>query len=235
MKLSYILLLAGLLLTTGASAQSLSFEYNLGYGTYYMGGPTDYVRDFKPSYPLSAIENLKVTDKFPGYVTHGGKVGIGWCKYHEAGISFDYMNTVGNKGVADYSGSYTMTFRVKGYRLGDYYRFIIPGTLEKRVRPYLQFTTGAVFNRGEVKQHLVINDELDESGEEVLDGVNFFVEPAVGMKVYLYARFALNLSVGYQFDLNYNFRYEGRKVAFGPDWTGWRLQAGLVYTIPLSR
>ena len=46
------------------------------------------------------------------------KLWLEWRKLHQAGLLLDFMNTVGNKGVSDYSASYNFTIRTKGVRLG---------------------------------------------------------------------------------------------------------------------
>lgn len=222
------MLLAAFLLTVPVAAQELTIEYNIGYGTYKM----DNLKEVMEKAPLSVpVKNLKVTDNFPGYITHQVKFGVEWRKLHQAGISLDYMNTVWNKGVSDYSASYNLRMRVKGFRFAPFYRFVLPDFREKAVKPYLQLTTGMVFNNGKLEEEVV--SDRKGSSSETLKGVNFFVEPAVGLTFRLHKMFALNVNAGYQFDLAKNFRYKGQKVQMAPDWSGLRVQGGLIYYIPL--
>lgn len=232
----YVYIILGILLAGcfSLSAQQFTLEYNLGYGSYRMSGLKDWMANRHASLPL---ENIKTTDNFPGYMTHSAKIGIAWRKYHQAGLLMDHMNTVGNKGVSDYSGSYNMTFRVKGVRLGGFYRFFLPGLAGGVVSPYLQFSTGVVLNNGKYSESLALSGQPESSQAESFGGANFFVEPAAGIKFRLFERIALNLNIGYEYDATQKFTTDkaGYEVPVSPDWTGLRVQGGLIYYIPLNR
>lgn len=52
---------------------------------------------------------------------------------------------------------------------------------------------------------------------ESLDGTNFFIEPAVGAKIRIHKKLALNINVGYDFDLTKRFRNKGQSLTIAPD------------------
>ena len=96
----YIITIICLLATLSLQAQELTLEYNVGFATYKMGDMKSLLDEAKPS-----LNHVKTTDNFPGYITHQAKLGLEWRKLHQAGLLLDFMNTVGNKGVSDYSAS----------------------------------------------------------------------------------------------------------------------------------
>lgn len=215
------------------SAQELTVEYNFGFGTYKMGDLKDALSEFDPfndgSGNYVGLNNLKVTDDFPGHWTHQMKVGVEITKTHHVGLALDFMNTAWQKAVSDYSGSYSLTFRTKGIRLGTFYRISPADWTTGIVRPYLMLTTGAVFNDGEEKSELIIHDVNEGRNRTTIDGINFFIEPAVGCKIRLHKLFALNINAGYQFDVMKKFK----DATVDPDWSGFRIQGGLIYYVPL--
>lgn len=224
-----ILIIAGIL---PIKAQHLTLEYNIGYATYSMNDPKDFIQKTGPSFHLN---NLKVNDNFPGYITHEGKIGLEWKSIHQAGILLGYINTVGNKGVADYSGSYNIDFRIKGIRLGAFYRFTLPGMTEKRICPYLQLSSGTIFNNGTIKESLRLEGQGESNEKLSLGGTNFFIEPAIGCKIKLLPKIALTISVGYEWDISKKFTANEGSVTIQPDWSGLRIQGGVIYYIPFSK
>lgn len=227
MKQRHILIIALLFCTLPISAQQLILEYNGGYATYTMSSLKDFIS--RLSTPL---KNTKVTDNFPGYITHEGKFGMAWHRLHQAGISIAYMNTAGSRGVADYSGSYRTELRVKGIRLGAFYRFFLPHAAGKVLSPYLQFSAGTIFNKGKLKENATVGAQTNDDSAS-LSGNNFYLEPTLGCRIKLLPKIALNISAGYEWDFSTRFTYKGEQANINPDWSGLRLQGGVVYTIPL--
>ncbi|MDR2968762.1 MAG: hypothetical protein LBV32_04050, partial [Tannerellaceae bacterium] len=203
-------------------------EYNLGYGTFAMANLKDALSE-------SSVElnNLKVTDNFPAHFTHQAKMGYAFNHKHQVGLALDLMNTVGNKSVSDYSGSYNFTIRTKGTRLGGFYR-VSTSPKEHRLRPYLQLTAGVVLNSGKALEKLVIGNETLSEEKISLEGVNTFIEPAIGFKYRLWGNLALNLTGGYEIDLSKKFTDKSGQyqIEIYPDWSGFRIQCGLIYTLP---
>lgn len=227
-----ILLLISLCLATVAAgmAQELTLEYNLGYGTFRMSDLKDVMAEVTP--PLT---HLKLTDNFPAHFTHQAKVGYAFNPTHQAGIALDLMNTVGNKGVADYSGSYDFTLRTKGVRLGGYYRFFMTSKAN-RIRPYGQLTAGVVFNNGKMSEELRIGGLSVGDDHFSMKGLNTFVEPAIGCQIRLWEGLALNINAGYELDLTKKFNETPNRFPdMHPDWSGFRVQGGLIYHLPLHK
>lgn len=231
------ILLWGLLLGCNGvlTAQKLTLEYNFGYGTFNMQELKDFLSttsSIESQYGIS-LKNLKMTDDFPGHWMNQVKVGVEITPVHQVGLSLDLMNTAGQKALSDYSGYYHIRFNTKGIRLGEFYR-ISPNVWSTTVfRPYLMLTTGVVFNDGKYEEKLELYD-LDKASDNLsLEGVNFFIEPAIGCKIRLHDLFALNVNAGYQFDLIKRFDYKGEKANIAPDWSGLRVQGGLIFYVSL--
>lgn len=214
-----------------ATAQSLFIEYNIGYADNTMSSPRHFLEQSHPTVPL---EHLKVTDNFPGYLTHEGKIGLEWNRLHQAGISMNYLNTAGSKNVSDYSGSYHVDCRVKGFRLGAFYRYHLPALAEKRFSPYLQLSAGTIFNHGKLAERFTLSGQQGEHSTLSLKVNSFFAEPAVGCRIRLLPRVALNLSAGYEWDFSTPaYKSGGDKTTLIPDWNGWRVSGGVAYSLPL--
>ncbi len=233
MKRLTFIALCLLALMPSVQAQQLTLEYNLGYGTFAMG-------DLKETLSQSdvSLNNLKVTDNFPGYIVNQAKIGLDFKQMHHTGILLDFMSTAGSKGVSDYSGSYHFTIRTKGTRLGAFYRFTPRGWQTHTIRPYLQLSGGVIFNNAELEEELVIAKKQEHLDRMSLGGLNSYVEPAVGCRIRLLAHLDLNVSAGYEFDLTKKFTDKSGQytaIAISPDWSGIRLTGGLIYSIPLTR
>ncbi len=63
--------------------------------------------------------DLKVTDRFPNYITHSGALGF-VTGHHHFGSIFSYLTTGSRLHRADYPGSYTLDMIMNGYRLGAF-------------------------------------------------------------------------------------------------------------------
>lgn len=217
-------------------AQSLTVEYNIGHGSYQMSEMKDRLKDL-----ALPVVNALTTDKFPGYVTQDTRVGIEWKRNH-AGLLFNFMNTAGKKGVADYSGHCNYELRNKGYKLGAFYRFRL--TREKlgiiTFEPYVQLSSGVVLSRGKELYSLFIVSAPESSNrsENKYSGTNIFLEPTFGIKFGLCRTIALNLSVGYEWDAVKEDCQLGNPKSPLPvevDWSGYRAQAGLVFYLNLKK
>jgi len=215
-----------------AHAQELTVEYNFGYGDFHMKDMKNYISD---NYNNVGFKNIKVTDNFPGHWIHQIKVGVEISKVHQVGLSLDFMNTAGKNAVADYSGSYDLTLRTKGIRLGEFYRLSPARWGDGIVRPYLMVTAGVVFNKSTVNENVRLYDDSYFADELSASGVNLFIEPALGCKIRLHQYLALNLNISYQYDYINIYENKGRKADIIPDWSGLRVQGGMIFYIPLRR
>lgn len=226
-----ILLTLYVLLTFGLSghAQSLTLEYNFGYGDYRMSEMKDYLKDAEIPF-----DGAEIVDNFPGYLTQDTRVGMEWGNHH-FGVLFNYMNTAGKRGLTDYSGHYYFEMRDKGYKLGAFYRFRLAneplGFLT--FQPYLQLSAGAVLNKVKLSEDMFFDLLPDQTfiNERKLSGTNFFVEPAFGVKIGLCRYAALNVSVGYEWDpfKGLHASDSGAPAVFDADWSGYCTQVGLIF------
>lgn len=232
-----------LLLITGSfagQAQMLSVEYNVGFGSYGMSGMKDLLNTASP-----ALNQLKVTDNFPGYLTHDMRIGFEWRR-HQLGCLFDYLNTAGKKGVSDYSGDYSLVIRTKGYKFGLFYRYTLTDVLlgKLHLQPYLEMSSGVIFNNVQVKESLNYNisgapvpDYIPGMEEQLkFTGPNLFLTPAIGARLKLCSYTAINVSIGYEWDPLKNLYIDGDKnkeLTKNADWSGFRVQGGLIFYIPL--
>ena len=230
-----IIIILGCCLNYLAHAQELTVEYNFGYGAFCMRDMKHFLSDNGMSYSSVGLKNLKVTDNFPGHWIHQMKVGVEISKVHQVGLSLDFINTAGRKAVADYSGYYDFTLRTRGVRLGDFYRISPANWGNGIVYPYLMLTAGVVFNTSTLDESISIYDSNYFAENLSAEGVNLFVEPALGCKIRLHQNFALNLNAGYQFDYLKVYENEGQKAGIIPDWSGLRVQGGLMFYIPLIK
>ena len=220
-----------------AKAQELTVEYNPGYGSYCMKDMKDMLSGIRVEPPL---DNFRTTDNFPGYLLQNLRIGYAWKK-HQAGILFEYMNTAGRNHLADYSGEFSAKIRVKGYKTGLFYRwFFAQAPMGNAVwEPYLQFSAGIIADRVKSHTYLVIGDETHVDFRESLNGTNLFMEPAVGVRFKMCRYAAVNLSLGYEWDPTgiLYAKKDGKRIKsdFSADWSGVRLQAGLIFYLSLKK
>ncbi|MCD8271092.1 MAG: hypothetical protein LUD46_23540 [Parabacteroides sp.] len=225
-----------------AQAQKLTFEYNAGFGSYGMSGMKDLLGSVQPG-----LNQVKTIDNFPGYLTHDMRIGFEW-KRHQWGYLFDYMNTAGKKGVSDYSGDYSLAMRIKGYKIGLFYRYTLADTPvgKLRLQPYLEMSSGTILNNVKMKESLHFNvsgtptPEYTPGTEEELKftGPNFFLAPAIGARLKLCSYAAINLSIGYEWDALKSLYLDGdkdKKLTQKADWSGFRVQGGLIFYFPLGK
>lgn len=155
------------------------------------------------------------------------------------------MNTAGKKGVSDYSADYSAVIRTKGYKMGLFYRYTLADVPIGRLslQPYLEMSSGTILNKVKVEESLHFNasgspgsDNAGGMEEQLkLTGPNFFLAPAIGMRLKLCDYAAINVSIGYEWDPLMTLFLDGdrgRKMAKKADWSGFRVQGGLIFYIP---
>ena len=235
MKRIYLLISFLGLFCLSAGAQSLTIEYNIGHGSYDMSEMNDFL-----DYTSLPIYNAVITDRFPSYLTQDVRVGLEW-KSHHMGALFTYMNTAGQMGASDYTGSCYYSLRAKGYKVGGFYRFRLA---DEKVgsfsfQPYLQLASGVVLNSLKENNELSLSYVPEEIYKTVdrTTGINFFVEPAIGFKFGLCRYVALNVNIAYEWDAVKRIRQRDDYLRPWPtvDWSGYRAQAGLIFYMNLNK
>lgn len=217
-----LLLTCALLMGISAYSQEITIEYQPGYGTYNMSAMKDHLKQVLQSNPLRGV---KTTDNFSGHLTHDLRMGCLINKHH-FGVLFSHMNTAGQNHLADYSGEYKYRMRVYGNKLGAFYRFALaePG----KFTPFIELSAGGVFSTAKIHASLMINDAGTEKDEIKLKGTNLFVQPALGV-FYRFCSFAsISASLGYEWDPITSMSMEGNKATIDADWTGLRINAGII-------
>lgn len=234
MKRIIVFILGCIVSVAQLQAQEFTAEYNLGYGTYRMSNMKEKLSGIKVEPDLVG---LRATDNFSGYMLQDARIGFAWKKHH-AGVLFSYMNTAGRNHLADYSGEFSAEIRLKGYKTGAFYRFTVADGVwgNMPLRPYVQLSTGMVANRLQSHTHLLIDGTpIVEFGEK-MKGTNFFLEPAIGAQLRVCKYAAVNLSIGYEWDPVRNMYDEKTELKNDAeaDWSGLRVQAGLIFYMPLK-
>jgi hypothetical protein len=226
----FIILLCNNILHT----QELTVEYNFGHGAFCM-------RDFR--HALSnlknenqTLNNLKITDNFPGNWINQAKIGVELKQIHQVGLSFEYMNTAGRLAVSDLSDEAELT--ASGTKLGVFYRITPKIFSEKTVRPYFMLSGGIILNDVKASGNLVDSEEKFDISDKAT-GINSFVEPSIGAKIRLNKYFAVNISGGYHLDVSRNLKNKVRNqeikdLDIAPTWSGLRFNAGVIMYIPLK-
>ena len=235
MKRTIIVLIIIIFCGNISRAQELTVEYNFGYGTYCMRDLKSYLEEISPLSGGRELENLKITDNFPGNWTHQLKLGVEVKRSHNIGVSIDFMNTAGQKALSDYSGSYKFTHRTNGKRLGLFYRISPYSWFSGTVRPYFMLTAGVVLSKDRLDERLILDDTSIFDENISLKGAMAFTEPALGCKIRLHENFALNLNAGYHVDLDKIYKYNSNSAFDSPTWGGLRFQGGVIFYVPLSR
>jgi hypothetical protein len=232
-------------IVSALQAQELTVEYNFGYGKYCMRDLRSFLSENNSFSSGRELENLKVTDNFPGNWMHQLKLGVELKRSHNIGVSIDFMNTAGQKALSDYSGSYNFTYRTNGKRMGLYYRISPYSWFPGIIQPYFMLTAGVVFNDNRIVEKFIVYDELILDEKMSLKGIGSFAEPSLGCKIRLHENFALNLNIGYHFDFGRVVsEYDVKKSSvintidapiWGgngydmPAWGGLRFQGGVVF------
>ena len=116
---NYITLLA-ILFGLTAHAQ-INISYSPGYGGYKMDNAKHALNGVYNSIKSDLPQNLKITEDFPGYVTHNLDLAY-QIKIHEVGAKLSYYTTGGIIAYSDYSGKYKNSTILNGYRFGLVYR-----------------------------------------------------------------------------------------------------------------
>jgi hypothetical protein len=209
-----------LIYSANTFTQSWSVDYSSGFSTYYM----EDLKDFLQS--MNNTNGLKVTDNFPGYITHSLSFGYS-DKGHQTGSNFTYLTTGGRLHRSDYSGSYTVDMILNAYRTGVYYRNYIFSQIPD-LYFYLQLGSGIILSRFKINEKIIIYDESLQENMK-LNSVGFYLEPLLGASYAFTDRIKLSISAGYEVNIpGYLYLAKG-KTEIKAQWDGYRVYGGLTY------
>lgn len=204
-------------------AQGYTAEYAIGYGNYQLN-------DIK-SIQKSMVGNygLKITDCFPGYYTH--TVTIGYLNdKNQYGGQFSYLTTGGKLSVADYSGAYNVEMYMNGYRIGGFYRNLIPTGYDP-IRFYLQVGSGIMFSNMRMNERMTIYSE-SQASSVILKGGGYYIEPSLGFTFRLLKCCNVSVGGGYEIDIPGKMFYGEQKTDVSANWSGVRVYGGVTILLP---
>ncbi|MDR2887699.1 MAG: hypothetical protein LBV26_06855 [Bacteroidales bacterium] len=219
------------------NAQEVAFQYGFGYGKFNLKD----VRTIQNRLRNAAASiGARITDDFPAH--HIQSVSIGGIsasgRYH-AGLNVAFLTTGGRVHVADYSGEYKMDMLLKGYRWGFFHRYYVPGNVPW-ANMYIQFEPGILSSRLRMEESLVIGAQKLTDESLSFRSTGLYLEPSTGVRFKPARWLHLFLGCGYEIDLGGKMKQIGRKdkVTYNGDdrirWSGYRLNAGLIFAIPGS-
>ena len=202
-------------------SQVITIEYNLGYGCYSMSHLKEYIKESQKRIPL----NIKTTDNFPNFLTHEVRIGYSIEKHH-LGILYAFQNTVAQNHLADYSGEYKHTIKINGHKIGVFERFTL--TNIKNIDLYVELAGGMIINN--LNNNIVFSLEGigKEYQKEDLNGVNYFLQPSLGMIYKLSSWLGINFNVGYEYNILNKMRLDHQETNIRSDWSGLRLNMGVI-------
>lgn len=228
--LSFILILT---FSVGAKAQ-FSVGYSVGYGSYDMGDMKGLLNNMK-SAMLSQYPDLPfaVADNFPGHATHSLDLAYR-IKGHEMGLRGTYLTTGGNVAYSDYTGKYSGKLTLNGYRLGLNYRYYAPGfdVGTGTLSLYVELSPGIMFTNLKSEEYIRIFDQAQYADENLdMNATGFFLLPQVGAKWDIIPSLGVHIGGGYDIQVtSNNFKQQGQKTFYKPDWSGIRINGGISYT-----
>lgn len=228
----YILLILCVLGGAMSVHAQVSVSYSVGYGDYKM---SDMNRLLDAS--LSALQNsfpsgVRITDKFPGYVTHNLDATYSFHR-HEVGVKGTFMTTGGQIAYSDYSGKYKEKLTLNGYRLGVMYRFHFIKTHIGRMPLSLfgEASPAITFTKLKYKASLTLPEyNINETNPDDHISTNetgFSIQPLVGAQLFLTKGLFISLSLGYDFE--FGAKLGTMNNALRADWSGFRANAGIGY------
>lgn len=237
MKFRLLLSIFFLLFVVAADAQDIVFGYAFGLGSYQMRDmkrvQTQALNDINAIY-----HDVKTTEDFPGWIFQnlfaGYKFGAS-----EVGLRYDHFATSGRNHLSDYSGSYRHDTHVKGNSLGGYYKvYFVNVPIKESFHFDVNFSisAGFIFNKYQSETILEIYDtpSLDQYALVEHRSTNFFFLPSFTPTIWFKEYVGLNVSIGYQIDIQGTafFGLSGNSV--GINWTGARFSFGLSGKIPVK-
>ncbi len=227
-----IFFLALMQLTSG---QNFKIGLAAGYGNYQLKDLKALQNQLSNYY---YILNVDPVQQFPGYFNYFASVEYSLNKRNLVGINAGCFSTGGRNAVSDYSGEYTLDMLLKGTQLGLQYRTII--TEQGGLNLYAKAAGGITFSDLSVNEYFAIYHVDTVSDKNSYTGRSFFIEPSAGVFFSPVNHFSVDISFGYQVDIQGEFHEEASKDKILRDlngdtvhanWSGLRFALGISYSI----
>lgn len=225
--IAIIFLTLGAVLTANAQ---VSIAYSAGYGNYKMDDMHRLLEASLSSMKTQLPPGVRITDKFPGYITHNIDVTYR-LKRHEIGLKGTYMTTGGKIAYSDYSGKYHETLTLNGFRVGALYRvhFLrtqignLPFSLYGEISPAVTFTGlkyDALLDLPDYDVH-----ETNPNDNVSTDETGFSIQPLIAGQLLVTRNIFISCSAGYDFEFGAKLSTINNQLRV--DWSGFRGNLGL--------
>lgn len=208
------------------SAQTFSVDYSAGYATYQL----DQIRALQKS--MVGSYGAMITDCFPSGIIHSGALGF-MSDRNYWGLRVAYLTTGGRLHHGDYSGFYLADMILNGYRVGPFYRYSVPVGVPS-LRGYFQTESGFSKSTLRIEEKLSVYTVSDQSITS-LEGWGFYFEPSVGVTYRITQGLHVSLGGGYEIDMPNSLSYSGEKTDLKINWSGLRVYASLIVTVPSKK
>lgn len=231
---SILFLLMLFIASAGASAQNFKTSLNFGYGMYQLTSLKDFQQMILTTTELA---NVDAVQQFPSYFNYGIAFSYRINYRNSAGIAFTHYTTGGRNTVSDYSGKYFLNMALQGNKLGAHYTY----ELEKiyRFRPYFRFEAGVILSSFFVTESLEVYPDFKSEDSYDFNSFSFVAEPAFGIEYPVYKSLSLDLSAGYEVNLESEIKrvksadqvlknQKGESIML--NWSGLRLNLGVAYS-----
>ena len=213
----------------------MEISFNTGYGSYLMSDLKGLQNYFLSDNPLSAVN----TESFPDYFNYTIRIG----KKNPAtktftGFILGLMSTGARNSIADYSGKYTMDIKCQGIHLGYYVKkeLLSCDVFKLPLKMGCLLNGSVIYSMVDLREKLYLNDYGNVINENyAFKSTGICAEPQLylnymflkDMGFELTAGAAANLSTALYYNNMQNVVKIGNKMWY-PNWTGYRLSAGIV-------
>lgn len=229
MKKHITLIILALAATVSANAQ-FKISYSAGYGDYAMGDMSKLLNMSLGSISDQLPAGVKITDNFPGYVTHNLDATY-QLNRHEFGLKGTYMTTGGKIAYADYSGKYHEQLTLNGFRIGALYRFHFANTHigNLPLSFFGELSPAITFTKLKYDALLSLPDydinEVNPTDEVGTKETGYSIQPMIGAQLSITRNIFAIVSAGY--DVEFGAKLSTTNNLYRADWSGIRLNAGV--------
>lgn len=214
------------------NAQKLSVSFSTGIGSYQMNQLSSFTNVIKEGLPFP-VENVS---DFPVYWNYDADILFRRDKLN-FGFSYGFQSTGNHLSQGDYSGSYNLKMNVKSHSPGLRCEYLVN---ESKVQLYISGTIGAHFSTMDLHEEIALYDQSESDSFEFKSSDVFFepgfkaIYPVKFINLFLSTAYHLQpdqkpLKLDGEDDMELINPKTGNTVGLG--WTGFRLRAGISFTI----